>query len=63
MIEVTTWIGGAVVDTAYADEPEAALVAARVLWDEMLVGRRFGFPPRVEFRVDDELVRRLERRP
>jgi hypothetical protein len=63
MIEVTTYVDGALVDTAEADGPEAALVAARVLWDEMLDGRLFSFPPRVEFRVDGALVRRLERRP
>jgi len=63
MIEVATYVGAELVDTAEADEPEAALVAARVLWDEMLVGRRFAFPPHVEFRVDGRLVRRLEARP
>jgi len=63
MIEVTTYIGAELIDTAEADDPASALYAARILWDEMLDGRRFGFPPRVEFRVAGELVRRLERRP
>jgi hypothetical protein len=62
MIEVTTYLDGALVDTAEADEPEAALVAARVLWDE-LDGRRYAFGRRVEFHVDGALIRRLERRP
>jgi len=63
MIEVTTWVDNGLVDTAEAGDAESALYAARVLWDEMLAGRTFAFPPRVEFRVDGALVRRLERRP
>ena len=63
MIEVEINIDGLVAASAEAEDPEAALLAARTLYDETVLGARFYFAPRVDFRVDGSLVRSLVGRP
>lgn len=62
MIEVRSYRSDRRVDTAYAEDPEAAIVAARTLWDEAFTGIQ-GTKRRVDFYVNGKLIRMLEHRP
>lgn len=44
-------------DSAEAETPEAALVAARTLGSEARVGKPWGFDPTIIFRVDGVICR------
>jgi hypothetical protein len=63
-IEVRTARGANVIDTAECDTPEAALTAARALWDDAAQGSYYAHHGlRVMFHVDGVHVRTVEGRP
>ena len=62
MIEVTSYSNDQPVDTAEAETPEAALVAARTLWGEAYSGIQ-GQRRALVFRVDGKIVSRIGYRP
>lgn len=62
MIEVRSYVNDERWDTAEADSPEAALLAARTLWDEAFTGIQ-GSRRQITFVVDDRPVTTVTRRP
>ena len=62
MIEVVCFSNDRVVATAEADDAEAAVTAARTMWDEAFSGTQ-GQRRALTFTCDGVFVRRVERRP
>lgn len=62
VIDVYSYSNGEIQDHAAAEDPEAALLAARTLWDEAFNGI-MGQKRQIVFKVDGKVVRVCEERP